>query len=51
MVVLLTTSAMLMAAQVQMPANGKSDAGSPRPKTFTGIVSDSMCGAKHMAKD
>ncbi len=49
----LTFSTMLMAAQMQMPANspasGKSD--SAAPKTLTGIVSDSMCGAQHMEKD
>src|SRR6266851_8590317 len=49
----LTFSAMLMAAQMQMlaspPAGGKSD--SAAPKTLTGIVSDSMCGAHHMEKD
>ena len=49
----LTFSAMLMAAQMQMPASspasGKSD--SAAPKTLTGIVSDSMCGAHHMEKD
>jgi hypothetical protein len=26
-------------------------AQSSRPTTFTGVVSDSMCGAHHMAKD
>ena len=49
----LTFSTMLMAAQMQMPASspasGKSD--SAAPKTLTGIVSDSMCGAHHMEKD
>jgi len=49
----LTFSAMLMAAQMQMPASspasGKSDLAAPR--TLTGIVSDSMCGAHHMEKD
>jgi hypothetical protein len=47
----LILSTMLVAAQMEMrssaPANGKS-AGT---KTLTGVVSDSMCGAKHMAKD
>jgi len=49
----LTFSAMLAAAQMQMPASssasGNSD--SAAPGTLTGIVSDSMCGAHHMAKD
>jgi len=49
----LTFSTMLMAAQMQMPASspasGKSDSAAPR--TLTGIVSDSMCGAHHMEKD
>ena len=49
----LTFSAMLMAAQTQMPASspatGKADSAAPR--TLTGTVSDAMCGAHHMAKD
>jgi hypothetical protein len=49
----LTFSTMLMAAQMQMPASspasGESDSAAPR--TLTGIVSDSMCGAHHMEKD
>ncbi|HEV2396348.1 MAG TPA: hypothetical protein VGS27_05380 [Candidatus Sulfotelmatobacter sp.] len=49
----LAFSATLMAAQMQMPASspatGKAD--SAAPKTLTGIVSDSMCGAHHMEKD
>lgn len=51
----LTFSAMLVAAQMQMPA---STAGTSKPtgtsaatRTLTGTVSDSMCGAHHMAKD
>lgn len=51
----LTFSAMLMAAQMQMPASTdgtKKPAEAPAvPKTLTGTVSDSMCGAHHMAKD
>ena len=35
----------------QTPATGKSEGSSAAPKVFTGIVSDSMCGAQHMAKD
>ena len=51
----LTFSAVLMAAQMQMPAStagtGKPADASAAPKTLTGTVSDSMCGARHMAKD
>jgi len=51
----LTLSAVLMAAQMQMPAS-TSEASKPAnssaaPKMLTGIVSDAMCGAHHMAKD
>jgi len=46
----LTISAMLTAAQMQMPASKPADP-SGAPKTLTGTVSDSMCGAHHMAKD
>jgi hypothetical protein len=45
-----TFAAVLMAAQMQMPASKPADA-SAAPKTLTGTVSDSMCGAHHMAKD
>ena len=45
-------SAILTAAQMQMPSpETKPDKSSATPKTLTGIVSDSMCGAHHMAKD
>lgn len=48
----LALSAMLTAAQMQMPSSEtKPDKSSAAPKTLTGIVSDSMCGARHMAKD
>lgn len=50
----LTFSAILLAAQMQTPSSassGKSDESSASAKTLTGIVSDSMCGAHHMAKD
>jgi len=49
----LAFSAMLLAAQMQMPAGSenKAEKSSATPKTLTGIVSDSMCGAHHMAKD
>jgi hypothetical protein len=52
-IVILTFSTMLMAAQVQMPSDSasKQEKSSATPKTLTGIVSDSMCGAHHMAKD
>ena len=50
----LTLSTMLMAAQMQMPAStpgtSKPDKSSAVPKTLTGTVSDSMCGAHHMEK-
>lgn len=51
----LTFSAMLVAAQMQMPAS-TSEASKPAnssaaPKMLTGTVSDAMCGAHHMAKD
>ena len=50
---LLTFSTILIAAQMQMPGNSadKPDKSSAAPKMLTGIVSDSMCGAHHMAKD
>ena len=32
-------------------AFAQTSAKSPAAKTLTGVVSDSMCGAKHMAKD
>jgi len=41
-------------AQTDMPATGsgnKSKTSSAGAATLTGIVSDSMCGAQHMAKD
>ena len=48
----LALSAILTAAQMQMPSSEtKPDKSSATPKTLTGIVSDSMCGAHHMAKD
>lgn len=54
-IALLTFSAMLMAAQMQLPASTESTkkpaGASAMPKTLTGTVSDSMCGATHMAKD
>jgi hypothetical protein len=51
----LALSGMLMAAQMQMPAStpgtSKPADASAGPKTLTGTVSDSMCGAHHMEKD
>src|SRR5258707_14939046 len=48
----LAWSAILTAAQMQMPSSEtKPDKSSAAPKTLTGTVSDSMCGAHHMAKD
>ena len=48
----LAWSAILTAAQMQMPSSEtKSDKSWATPETLTGIVSDSMCGAHHMAKD
>ena len=48
-----TLSVTLVGAQMQMPDNSARKGGesSASPKTLTGIVSDSMCGAHHMAKD
>jgi hypothetical protein len=46
----LTLSAVLTAAQMQMPASKPADSSAAQ-KTLTGTVSDSMCGAHHMAKD
>jgi hypothetical protein len=49
-IAVLALSTILMAAQMQMPDNS-TNKPSASPKTLTGIVSDSMCGAHHMAKD
>jgi len=52
-IAILTFSGVLM-AQMDMPAStpgNKSTASSAAPATLTGIVSDAMCGAHHMAKD
>ena len=47
-----TFSTLLMAAQMQMPdKSAKPGESSAAPKMLTGMVSDSMCGAHHMAKD
>lgn len=53
-IAVLTFSGLLTAAQMDMPAStpgNKSKTSSTAPGTLTGIVSDSMCGAHHMAKD
>jgi hypothetical protein len=52
-IVVFAFSIMLMAAQISMPSDSasKAEKSSATPKTLTGIVSDSMCGAHHMAKD
>lgn len=46
-------SALFAAAQMQMPNEKPGDAKSQSAghKTLTGVISDSMCGASHMAKD
>ena len=44
-------SVMLTAAQMSMPASSTPAKSSAAPKTLTGVVSDAMCGAHHMAKD
>src|SRR5690349_11975984 len=47
----LALSAMLVAAQMQMPSSEtKPEKSSATQKTLTGIVSDSMCGAHYMAR-
>ena len=52
-IAIVALSGMLVAAQMQMPdkSSNKPREASAMPKTLTGIVSDSMCGAHHMAKD
>ncbi|MCU1308745.1 MAG: hypothetical protein JWN45_3440 [Acidobacteriaceae bacterium] len=50
-IVVLAFSTILMAAQMQMPNSASTVEKSTTPKTLTGIVSDSMCGAHHMEKD
>jgi len=45
-------STILMAAQMaSTPGTSKPAEASAAPKTLTGTVSDSMCGAHHMEKD
>ncbi len=50
-VAFLILSTILVAAQMQMPASPPADSKSAGTKTLTGVVSDSMCGTNHMAKD
>ena len=52
-IAIVALSGMLVAAQMQMPdkSSNKPGEASAMPNTLTGIVSDSMCGAHHMAKD
>ena len=47
----LILSTIFVAAQMQMPSSPPANGKSAATKTLTGVVSDSMCGAKHMAKD
>src|SRR5260370_22983716 len=48
----LAVSEMLAAAQMQMPSSKTTpEKSSATQKTLTETVSDSMCGAHHMAKD
>ena len=52
-VIALLLSAVVATAQMQMPNEKSKDAKaqSAGHKTLTGLISDSMCGANHMAKD
>src|SRR6266496_5934784 len=50
-VAFLIFSTILVAAQMEMPSSPPGNSKSAGTKTLTGIVSDSMCGAHHMAKD
>ena len=44
-------STTLVAVQMEMPSSPPANGKSAGTKTLTGVVSDSMWGAKHMAKD
>lgn len=46
-----TLSAVLVTAQMQMPDKSADKQTSAATKTLSGAVTDSMCGAHHMAKD
>jgi hypothetical protein len=52
-IAVLTFSGLLTAAQMDMPAStpGNKPTAASASGTLTGIVSDAMCGAHHMAKD
>jgi hypothetical protein len=50
-VAFLIFSTILVAAQMEMPSSPPGNSKPAGTKTLTGIVSDSMCGAHHMAKD
>ena len=50
-VAFLIFSTILVAAQMEMRSSPPANSKSAGTKTLTGIVSDSMCGAHHMAKD
>ena len=52
-VIAMLLSAVFAAAQMQMPneKSGDAKAQSAGRKTLTGVISDAMCGANHMAKD
>src|SRR5438034_249604 len=50
-VAFLIFSTILVAAQMEMPSSPPGNSKSAGTKALTGIVSDSMCGAHHMAKD
>src|SRR5258708_16213294 len=50
-VAFLIFSTILVAAQMERPSSPPGNSKPAGTKTLTGIVSDSMCGAHHMAKD
>src|SRR5215469_6415139 len=53
-IIVFVCSTLIATAQMQMPSDKPEEiksSQSSEQKTLTGIVSDSMCGAKHMAKD
>ena len=52
-IAVLTFSGLLTAAQMDVPAStpGNKPKAAAASGTLTGIVSDAMCGAHHMAKD
>lgn len=46
-----TTTLLLVIALSPLSLMAQQKQTAPADKTLTGVVSDSMCGAKHMAKD